>query len=202
MNGNLIAEAKSERIAYDAVFIINTLLKPFHTNPEKLEKGSKSTAHFEMPSTSPLSDIYEQAATILQTYGYYVEDVTREKLFFSTRFRITISVVHNLAILLKLKNDGKYIRLDNIQKDEPMTEKATQPKNKDATDKQVGGSHYQLPIQPIEYILANGLGYCEANVVKYVSRWRNKGGIQDLKKAIHYLEMLIEQEEKDASKKR
>lgn len=193
---NLVAEAKSERIAYDAVFIINTLLKPFHTNPEKLEKGSKSTAHFEMPSTSPLSDIYEQAATILQAYGYYVEDVTSEKLFFSTRFRITISVVHNLAILFKLKNDGKYILFDNIQKDEPMTEKTTQPKNKDAMDKQVGGSHYQLPIQPIEYILANGLGYCEANVVKYVSRWRNKGGIQDLKKAIHYLEMLIESEEK------
>lgn len=198
---NLVAEAKSERIAYDAVFIINTLLKPFHTNPEKLEKGSKSTAYFEMPTTSPLSDIYEQAATILQTYGYYVEDVSSEKLFFSTRFRITISVVHNVAIQLKLKNDGKYILFDNIQKDEPMTEKTTQPKNKDAMDKQVGGSHYQLPIQPIEYILANGLGYCEANVVKYVSRWRNKGGIQDLKKAIHYLEMLIEQEEKDASKK-
>lgn len=87
-----------------------------------------------------------------------------------------------------------------------MTETAVpqtlkQPNNEAATNKQVGGSHYQLPIQPIEYILANGLGYCEANVVKYVSRWRNKGGIQDLKKAIHYLEMLIEQEEKDASKK-
>ena len=76
MNGNLVAEAKSERIAYDAVFIINTLLKPFHKNPEKLEKGSKSTANFDMPSTSPLSDIYEQAATILQTYGYFVEEVT------------------------------------------------------------------------------------------------------------------------------
>jgi hypothetical protein len=201
MNGNLIAEAKSERIAYDVVFIINTLLKPFHANPEKLKKGSKSTAHFDMPTTSPLSDIYEQAATILQAYGYFVEDVTREKLFFGTRFRITILVVSNSAILLNLKNDGKYILFDNIQKEEPMTEKTTQPESKDAMDKQVGGSHYQLPIQPIEYILANGLGYCEANVVKYVSRWRNKGGIQDLKKAIHYLEMLIEQEEKDASKK-
>lgn len=87
-----------------------------------------------------------------------------------------------------------------------MTEKVVpqapkQQETQTATNKQVGGSHYQLPIQPIEYILANGLGYCEANVVKYVSRWRNKGGIQDLKKAIHYLEMLIEQEEKDASKK-
>lgn len=206
MNGNLVAEAKSERIAYDAVFIINTLLKPFHTNPEKLEKGSKSTADFDMPSTSPLSDIYDQASTILQHYGYFVEDVVSEKLFFNTKFRITISVVSNLAILIKLKNDGRYILFDNVKKDEPMTETVVpqtlkQPCNEAATNKQVGGNHYQLPIQPIEYILANGLGYCEANVVKYVSRWRNKGGIQDLKKAIHYLEMLIEQEEKDASKK-
>ena len=198
---NLVSEAKSERIAYDTVFIINTLLKPFHTDVLKLEKGSKSTADFDMPSTSPLSDIYEQVAAILQTYGYFVEDVTSEKSFFNTKFRITISVVSNLAILLKLTNAGKYILHDNIQKGKPMTETTKQPENKDAMDKQVGGSHYQLPIQPIEYILANGLGYCEANVVKYVSRWRNKGGIQDLKKAIHYLEMLIEQEEKDASKK-
>lgn len=197
----LIAEAKSERVAYDAVFIINTLLKPFHKNPEKLEKGAKSTAHFDMPSTSPLSDIYEQASTILQHYGYFVEDVVSEKLFFNTKFRITISVVSNLAILLKLTSAGKYILHDNLQKGKPMTETTKQPESKDAMDKQVGGSHYQLPIQPIEYILANGLGYCEANVVKYVSRWRNKGGIQDLKKATHYLEMLIEQEEKDASKK-
>lgn len=201
MNGNLVAEAKSERIAYDAVFIINTLLKPFHTNPEKLEKGSKSTANFDMPSTSPLSDIYEQASTILQCYGYFIKEVESEKLFFNTKFRITISVVSNLAILLKLKNDGKYILFDNVKKDKPMNEATKQPETQAATNKQVGGSHYQLPIQPIEYILANGLGYCEANVVKYVSRWRNKGGVQDLKKAIHYLEMLIEQEEKDASKK-
>ena len=212
----LIAEAKSERVAYDAVFIINTLLKPFHTKPEKLEKGAKSTAHFDMPSTSPLSDIYEQASTILQCYGYFVEEVTSEKLFFSTKFRITISVVSDLAILLKLKNDGRYILFDNIKEDKPMAETVVpqtlrqpetnaatdkQPETNAATNKQVGGSHYQLPIQPIEYILANGLGYCEANVVKYVSRWRNKGGIQDLKKAIHYLEMLIEQEEKYASEK-
>ena len=202
----LIAEAKSERVAYDAVFIINTLLKPFHTKPEKLEKGAKSTAHFDMPSTSPLSDIYEQASTILQHYGYFVEDVVSEKLFFNTKFRITISVVSDLAILLKLKNDGRYILFDNIKEGKLMTETVVsqtlkQPETNAATNKQVGGSHYQLPIQPIEYILANGLGYCEANAVKYVSRWRNKGGVQDLKKAIHYLEMLIEQDEKDASKK-
>ena len=64
-----------------------------------------------------------------------------------------------------------------------------------ALDKQVGGSHYRdKGIQPIIYIHANNLGFCEGNVVKYVTRWRDKNGIADLKKAIHYLELLIELE--------
>ena len=58
-------------------------------------------------------------------------------------------------------------------------------------DKQIGGEHYKTSIQPIEFILANNLGFCEGNVVKYVTRWKDKGGVQDLKKAIHYLEFLI-----------
>lgn len=64
-----------------------------------------------------------------------------------------------------------------------------------ALQTQVGGDHYKdMAIQPIEYILANNLAYCEANVVKYVSRWRQKGGIKDLEKAKHYLDLLIEAE--------
>lgn len=59
--------------------------------------------------------------------------------------------------------------------------------------KQVAGSHYkELPIQPVEYIYRNGIGFFEGNVIKYVTRWRDKGGIDDLEKAKHYLEMLIE----------
>ena len=62
-----------------------------------------------------------------------------------------------------------------------------------ALNKQVGGSHYRdKGIQPIIYIHANNLGFCEGNVVKYVTRWRDKNGVADLKKAIHYLELLIE----------
>ena len=62
-----------------------------------------------------------------------------------------------------------------------------------ATDTQVGGNYYAtMAIQPIDYILQNSLGYCEGNVIKYVSRWREKGGVEDLRKAKHYLEMLIE----------
>lgn len=60
-------------------------------------------------------------------------------------------------------------------------------------NKQIGGMHYkELPIQPIEYIFRNGLGFFEGNVIKYVTRWRSKGGIADLEKAKHYIEMLIE----------
>jgi hypothetical protein len=61
-----------------------------------------------------------------------------------------------------------------------------------ANDVQIGGSHYQVAIQPWDYIAANNLGYFEGNVVKYVSRWRDKGGIDDLRKAKHYIDKLIE----------
>ena len=62
-----------------------------------------------------------------------------------------------------------------------------------ANSQQVGGDHYRdKAIQPWDYIASNELGYLEGNVVKYVSRWRNKGGVEDLKKAQHYLSKLIE----------
>jgi hypothetical protein len=67
-----------------------------------------------------------------------------------------------------------------------------------ALQQQVGGDHYRAKgIQPIEYIHANNLGFCEGNVVKYVTRWKDKGGESDLRKAIHYLELLLELEYQD-----
>jgi hypothetical protein len=67
----------------------------------------------------------------------------------------------------------------------------------EATKKQVGGSHYQTAIQPIEYILANELGFCEGNIVKYATRWKDKGGVQDLEKIKHYCDFLIQNHEQD-----
>ena len=62
-----------------------------------------------------------------------------------------------------------------------------------ANDIQCGGTHYRdKPIQPWDYITANNIGYLEGNVIKYVSRWRDKGGVEDLRKAQHYLAKLIE----------
>ena len=66
-----------------------------------------------------------------------------------------------------------------------------------ALDFQVAGNHYKdLPIQPAEYIHANAMGYLEGNVVKYISRWRKKNGLDDLLKAKHYIDLLIELENK------
>ena len=62
-----------------------------------------------------------------------------------------------------------------------------------ANAQQIGGSHYATKaIQPWDYIVSNNLGYLEGNVVKYVSRWKDKGGVEDLKKAQHYLAKLLE----------
>lgn len=64
-----------------------------------------------------------------------------------------------------------------------------------ALNVQVAGDHYKKQaIQPVQYIHANGIGFFEGNVIKYVTRWRDKGGIKDLEKAKHYIELLIELE--------
>lgn len=62
-----------------------------------------------------------------------------------------------------------------------------------AKDIQIGGSHYKdFTIQPVEFILANNLGFCEGNIVKYACRYKQKGGVEDLEKVIHYAQLLIE----------
>ena len=63
--------------------------------------------------------------------------------------------------------------------------------------KQIGGTHYEsLPIQPTDYNHHNGLGFIAGNIVKYVTRYKHKNGIEDLRKAQHYLNTLIEYEQK------
>lgn len=67
-----------------------------------------------------------------------------------------------------------------------------------ALDIQIGGSHYtDMAIQPMEFSMANKLDACQHTIIKYVSRFRTKGGIQDLEKAKHVIDMLIEFEQAD-----
>jgi hypothetical protein len=62
-----------------------------------------------------------------------------------------------------------------------------------ALDQQVGGQHYKsMPIQPVEFIHKNGIGFLEGNVIKYVCRHAAKNGKADLLKARHYIDLLLE----------
>jgi Protein of unknwon function (DUF3310) len=67
--------------------------------------------------------------------------------------------------------------------------------SKPASQQQVGGDHYKrMAIQPTDYIIKNKLSFIEGNVVKYVTRHKVKGGAEDIRKAIHYLNLLLEYE--------
>ena len=75
----------------------------------------------------------------------------------------------------------------------PGCNTAAEPK---ALDTQVGGGHYKdMAIQPMEYSMKNGLDACQHTAIKYISRFRDKGGIEDLRKAKHVIDMLIQFEE-------
>lgn len=78
-----------------------------------------------------------------------------------------------------------FIHLDTVTED-------FNPRIK-ASDLQVGGNHYkQFKIQPAEFCHINKIPYLEATAIKYLCRWKDKGGIQDLEKAKHFIDLLIE----------
>ena len=67
----------------------------------------------------------------------------------------------------------------------------------ESLDKQVGGKHYkQMKIQPAEFINENKLLFAEGNAIKYICRHQSKGKLQDIEKAIHFIEMIIERDYK------
>lgn len=76
-----------------------------------------------------------------------------------------------------------------------MEKKRKLESEKSALNKEVGGNHYkEFRIQPIEFIEGNDLGFSVGNIIKYVCRYKHKNGKEDLLKAKHYIELLIELE--------
>ena len=85
-----------------------------------------------------------------------------------------------------------------FNREKEFWEEAQKRVTKNALGEQIGGSHYKtMKIQPIEFILANDLGFAEGNIVKYACRYKQKGGVEDLNKVIHYARLLIENIEKE-----
>jgi hypothetical protein len=88
------------------------------------------------------------------------------------------------------------VRIDNttINMEKDMSDGMSDMREEEnALAKQVGGSHYaNMKIQPVEFIAANNLGFLEGNIVKYVCRHHAKNGAEDIKKALHYCELLLQ----------
>lgn len=89
--------------------------------------------------------------------------------------------------------EGNYNNKDLMNREKYFNETGHYGSDEEiAKREQIGGDHYNnKKIQPIDYILENNLPYCEGNVVKYVTRHKEKNGAEDIKKAIHYLRFIL-----------
>lgn len=86
----------------------------------------------------------------------------------------------------KLLGTLKPTNIYSVETDDP---------NEKPLKQQVGGDHYiKMAIQPLDFIVANNLNFCQGNVIKYVTRYPFKNGLEDLKKARHYIDVLITEE--------
>lgn len=85
-------------------------------------------------------------------------------------------------------------RLEELERDTEAL-LASKAREESALDIQVGGAHYKdLVMQPIELIVSIGLGFIQGNIIKYVSRYKHKNGIEDIKKCAHYAQLAIQLE--------
>lgn len=134
-----------------------------------------------------------------QLYGHQFEIGSLVEIL-----KVTASNYETQIIRASRQGVTWFLHDDELEPATPMEIAATLTTKKvdeqdDPFKQQVGGDHYKsMTIQPVEFILANGLGFCEGNAIKYLCRYRQKGGVQDLEKAKHYVDLLIEQYNKNA----
>ena len=90
-------------------------------------------------------------------------------------------------------NEATYSNKDLMNREKYFNETGHYGSDEEvAKREQIGGNHYtNKKIQPIDYITENELPYCEGNVVKYVTRHKEKNGAEDIRKAIHYLRFIL-----------
>ena len=109
-------------------------------------------------------------------------------------------ISHNVDTVRKALNDitdytisTKSVKSIEGNEQEYITEVTTYSEN--SLEQQVGGEHYKnFAIQPVEFIHKNNLGFIVGNIIKYICRYKDKNGIEDLQKAKHYIDILIQLE--------
>jgi hypothetical protein len=147
------------------------------------------------PKTSATSDPFTTQVMTSNTNPFKVGDKVRIKPVYQYKHGwpygsdvITVTCVDKFSIMVSPYSWWDAYRFEFAL--EPSDTK-TPSKTDDPFTTQVGGDHYKsMGIQPIDYITANNLPFIEGNIVKYITRWKQKGGVQDIDKVIHYAEML------------
>ena len=93
------------------------------------------------------------------------------------------------------RDDTGYVWRNDAATEEEVNVPVETPVKESVLDKQVGGDHYKgASMQPFDVIDAFDLNYYEGSALKYLLRWRKKNGVEDLEKAKHYIEIIIEKE--------
>lgn len=111
--------------------------------------------------------------------------------------RDRIAITHQPKSALKAQVEHDTAATNNLILKIEMERKQNELNEQSALKAQVDGDHYKkMKIQPVEFIHANGIPFIEGCVIKYMARWRGKGGIKDLEKAKHFIDLLIELESK------
>lgn len=104
-------------------------------------------------------------------------------------------VEHKMLHQYRQKQDLRIAELEDKLVVFTDQEQAASYVGQPANSRQVGGDHYRrCKIQPWDFICANGIGFMEGTIISYLTRWEDKGGIQDLRKCQHYLDKMVENE--------
>lgn len=159
-------------------------MNPVDINGKEIKVGDIIRA--EVDSIDIQKGFLYKVTEVFDDAVYVFDDISDDNCLFSEYVTLVQSAdnVTDESSSIFVDDNGKVIK-DNLEDTTSNPLKV-----------QYGGTHYKdKAIQPIEYILANDLNFCEGNAIKYLTRWRDKGGVEDLKKAKHYIDFLIEKEE-------
>ena len=169
-------------------------IKEFATVPNY--EGSRFKREYLREDREPVTESKEDADASERAIGDGSEGIVTPEM--RTLFFNHEGYMGSDAEVMKWYTGG--IIASSILAKKPTTFVGTNPAEtvSKSEEKQVGGDHYKnMVITPTDYVVANEIAWCEANVIKYISRHRAKNGREDVEKAKHYCELLLKQYDTD-----
>lgn len=157
-----------------------------------MSKDSKLTLVKQQLAKTPnmKSETVAKHLGVSTAYAYNLMSVARKSLGMRKQPDGTWTLK---ARMQATPRDEKAVELLTHMKETPKIVETHYDAKQTALDVQVGGEHYKkYAIQPVEFITKNNLGFLEGSIVKRIARWKDKGGIEDLNKIKHEIDLIIE----------